>query len=122
MPPMPISAAAQINVRELIGKTFTAVSQVPKDLEPLHVVQPDALEPKATDVPFTIEVDVDGVYNVRGHRIERAAEMTHWDNDEAIMRFQNILEVLGVSKALEEKGVKVGDTVFIGGYELEWSD
>ena len=119
---MPISAAAQINVRELIGKTFAVVSQVPKDLEPLHVVQPDALEPKSTDVPFTIELDVDGVYHVRGHRIERAAEMTHWDNDEAIMRFQNILEVLGVSKALEAKGVKVGDTVFIGGYELEWSD
>ena len=119
---MPVSAAAQINVRELVGKTFEAVAQVPKDLEPLHVVQPDALEPKPTDVPFTIEVDADGVYHVRGHRIERAADMTHWDNDEAIMRFQNILEVLGVSKALEEKGVKVGDTVFIGGYELEWSD
>lgn len=119
---MPVSAAAQINVRELLGKTFAAVAKVPKDLEPLHVVQPDALELKDADVPFTIELDTDGIYHVRGHRIERAADMTHWDNDEAIMRFQKILEILGVSKALEEKGVKVGDTVFIGGYELEWSD
>jgi GTP-binding protein len=119
---MPISAAAQINVRELVGKVFAAVSQVPKDLEPLHAVHPEAIEPKDTGVPFNIELGEDGIYHVTGHRIERAADMTHWDSDEAIMRFQNILEVLGVSKALEEKGVRVGDTVFIGSYELEWSD
>lgn len=119
---LPISAAAQINVRELVGKVFATIADLPKDLEPLHFVHTDALEPKIPDVPFNIEVDEDGVYHVTGHRIERAAEMTHWDNDEAIMRFQKILEVLGVSKALEKAGVKVGDTVFIGGYELEWSD
>nr|MBP6298142.1 GTPase ObgE [Anaerolineae bacterium] len=119
---MPISAAAQTNVRELVGKVFATIADLPKDHEPLHFINADALESRATDVPFTIELDEDGVYHVTGHRIERAADMTHWDNDEAIMRFQNILEVLGVSKALESKGVKVGDTVFIGGYELEWSD
>lgn len=119
---MPISAAAQTNVRELVGKVFATITDLPKDHEPLHFINADALENKAAEIPFTIEVDEDGVYHVTGHRIERAADMTHWDNDEAIMRFQNILEVLGVSKALESKGVKVGDTVFIGGYELEWSD
>jgi Obg family GTPase CgtA-like protein len=29
---------------------------------------------------------------------------------------------LGVSEALEAAGVQVGDTVYIGDYELEWSD
>ena len=57
-----------------------------------------------------------------GRRIERAAAMTYWDYDEAVMRFQNILETLGISKALVEAGVEVGDTVYIGDYELEWSD
>jgi GTPase len=119
---LPISAATQVNIRDLLGRVFEAVAATPKDATPLHIVQPDALAPKDTGVPFTIEVDAEGAYHVSGHRIERAAEMTHWDNDEAIMRFQKILEVLGVSTALEERGVKVGDTVFIGGYELEWSD
>ena len=48
--------------------------------------------------------------------------MTHWDYEDAIMRFQQILETLGISAALEEAGVKVGDTVYIGDYELEWAD
>lgn len=119
---LPISAAAQTNVRDLVGRVVTVISTLPKELEPLHVINTTAHDARVSDVPFTIEVDEDGAFHVRGHRIERAADMTHWDNDEAIMRFQNILEVLGISKALEEKGAKVGDTVFIGGYELEWAD
>jgi GTP-binding protein len=59
---------------------------------------------------------------VSGKRIERAARMTYWEFDEAVMRFQRILEALGVKRALEEAGVKEGDTVRIGEYELEWSD
>lgn len=119
---MPLSAAAQINVRELVNTVFTTIADLPKDLEPLHFVAPDVSDARATDVPFTIERDDDGAYHVRGHRIERAAQMTHWDNEEAIMRFQDILEALGVSQALADAGVKVGDTVYIGEYELEWAD
>jgi Obg family GTPase CgtA-like protein len=48
--------------------------------------------------------------------------MTYWDNDEAVLRFQNILETLGISEALVKAGVQVGDTVYIGDYELEWTD
>jgi Obg family GTPase CgtA-like protein len=36
------------------------------------------------------------------------------------LRFHQILESLGVAAALEEAGVREGDTVFIGDYELEW--
>ena len=74
------------------------------------------------EVVFNIVREGQGVYRVEGKRIERAAAMTHWDYDDAIMRFQNILETLGVSGALEEAGVRVGDTVHIGDFELEWSD
>jgi GTP-binding protein len=59
---------------------------------------------------------------VTGKRVERAALMTYWDYDEAVARFQNILEALGITKALEDAGVEVGDTVFIGDFELEWTD
>lgn len=48
--------------------------------------------------------------------------MTYWDYDQAVTRFQRILETMGVTAALRKAGVKPGDTVIIGGMELEWSD
>ncbi|MEO1291032.1 MAG: DUF1967 domain-containing protein, partial [Chloroflexota bacterium] len=33
-----------------------------------------------------------------------------WDYDQAVLRFQKILEVLGVSKALKDAGVELGDS------------
>jgi len=74
------------------------------------------------DPGFTIRRSVDGSFVVSGARIERAAAMTYWDHDEAVLRFQHILETLGVSGGLESAGVQAGDTVYIGEYELEWSE
>jgi GTP-binding protein len=116
-----ISAATQSNIKALIGAVVEMAERVPKDVR-LHTIDLSVLDPEAGGVPFEILKDADGIYHVRGHRIERAASMTHWDNDEAIMRFQNILDTLGVATALAEKGVRPGDTVFIGKYELEWGD
>jgi GTP-binding protein len=71
---------------------------------------------------FTIERETDGGWRVRGKRIERAAEMTYWELDEAVARFQRILELIGVYRALQEAGVRQGDSVRIGEHELEWKD
>jgi GTP-binding protein len=59
---------------------------------------------------------------VRGRRIERIVVMTQWEYYDAVMRFQRILEALGVTQALRERGIEEGDTVRIGGKELEWSE
>ena len=48
--------------------------------------------------------------------------MTYWDYDQAVARFQRILESMGISEALREAGVQPGDTVYIGEMELEWGD
>jgi len=71
---------------------------------------------------FSIEREGDGVWRVRGKRIERAAEMTYWEMEEAVVRFQRILEVLGIYQALKDAGVRQGDMVRIGKHELEWND
>ena len=120
--PLQISAATQGNIRELIQQVFQAYSELP-ELEPLK--QDDEIplyEMPEDDMTFEVEREYDGVYRVSGKRVERAAAMTYWDYEEAVLRFQNILEALGVSSALEEAGVQAGDTVFIGDHELEWTD
>ncbi|HJX41228.1 MAG TPA: Obg family GTPase CgtA [Anaerolineales bacterium] len=59
---------------------------------------------------------------MRGKAIERAAAMTYWEYEEPIRRFQRLLERLGVDRSLREAGIRPGDMVHIGEYELEWSD
>jgi len=118
---MAISALTQQNTQKLVQKVFELASALPKQV-PQIVEKMPVYELPEDEISFTIERDEDGSYYVKGKRIERAAAMTQWDYEEAVMRFQNILETLGVSAALEKAGVQVGDTVFIGDFELEWSD
>jgi len=70
---------------------------------------------------FTIERTGDG-WLVKCQALERAAAMTYWEFDGPVRRFQKLIETLGVYKALVAAGVKEGDTVSIGEYELEWQD
>lgn len=119
---MPISAVAQKNVKEVIQKAFYEISQLPDETETEQDTMPVyALDEEDAPI-FTLENPSEGVFIVLGDRIERAAKMTYWDYEEAVLRFQKILEILGVSQALKEAGVEVGDTVFIGKHELEWAD
>src|SRR6185369_9821562 len=119
--PIAISAATQQNIKALIQRIFSTVDSLPP-MEPTPISEMPLYELPEDEVVFTIEREGEGVFRVKGRRIERAAMMTHWDYEDAIMRFQQILETLGISAALEEAGVQVGDTVYIGDYELEWAD
>ena len=118
--PLAISAAAHQNVTTLIQRLFAAIDAMPVD-----VVKPGAEMPiyELTDEDFEFEVSegADG-YRISGKRIERAAAMTYWDYEEAVLRFTRLLDRLGVSDALREAGVQPGDTVLIGENEFEWSE
>jgi GTP-binding protein len=68
---------------------------------------------------FVIEHE-DGVFHVRGKRIERIAAQTNFEVEESAERFQRDLARLGIDDALRRAGVEPGDTVRIGATELEW--
>ncbi len=57
---------------------------------------------------------------MEGPDVERVIARTNFDYDEAIERFQRILEGMGVMQALRDAGVGIGETVVFGEYELEW--
>ena len=81
-----------------------------------------ARETGAVVMAGLIEREPDGGWRVRGHHIEKIVIMTRWEYYDAVLRFQRILEALGITQALRERGVQEGDTVRIGEIELEWSD
>lgn len=117
---MAISALTHQGVEQLVQRVFELLDSLPREVaEPAVEVPVYRLE---EEVPFTITRDERGAFHVQGERIERAAAMTYWDYDEAVMRFQRTLEALGITAALEAHGVKPGDTVYIGEYELEWGE
>lgn len=119
---MAISAATQQGVRELVQRLFKAVDALPSEDVSVRTAEMPVYELPEDEFAFAITRESDGSYRVTGKRIERAAAMTYWDYDEAVARFQNILEAMGITAALEQAGVQVGDTVYIGDYELEWAE
>jgi GTP-binding protein len=62
----------------------------------------------------------EGVFIVRGKKIERLAAQTNFDSEESAERFQRDLMRLGVDEELRRLGVEPGETVRIGAAELEW--
>jgi GTP-binding protein len=69
---------------------------------------------------FSVELDADGVFRVRGKRIERSAAQTNFDVEESAERFQRELARLGIDRELRRAGIAAGDLVRIGAVELEW--
>jgi GTPase len=69
---------------------------------------------------FHVEAEEEGVYRVRGRRVERMVAMTDLSSEEGTAYLQKQLERLGVFEALGRAGVQVGDTVHMGAWETEW--
>ncbi len=119
--PIAISALTRENVNQLVQRAFALAATVPSQREQLLNEQPTYALDEDDGLSFELALD-NGVYFVTGERIERAAAMTYWDYDEAVSRFHKILETMGIASALQKAGVSDGDTVFIGDFELEWSE
>lgn len=118
-PFMSISAATGQNVRQMLYRVRRMLDEAP----PAKTRHEDeiAVIRAATDEGFTIEREGPD-WRVRGKQIERVAAMTYFEFDATLVRFQKILESMGISEALEEAGVQVGDIVHIGEEELEWGE
>lgn len=72
---------------------------------------------QAVQLPLKIEKDGD-VYYVSGTAIENMAARTDFDNEEALLRFQNYCRRSGLDKELKKMGIKEGETVRIGEEEF----
>lgn len=112
-----ISAATNEGVRELMYAAWEIIRALP----PPDVSAPEpAVHDLRPDEPFEIRIE-DGIFVVSGERVERLAQMTNFDSDEALARFEQILAKMGVTKRLRELGVHDGDTVRIAGVEFDYT-
>ena len=72
------------------------------------------------DARFEVVRLSDGVFRVKGPRVERMVVQTDWDNEEAIAFLQHRLKRMGVERALEDAGAVDGDEVRIVGCAFEF--
>lgn len=116
-----ISGATMDGVDDLLRHIHRQVQALPPpeiEAPSVPVLRPGSVDEHA----FVVRHDEDGAWRVVGIFIERSAAMTDWLNDDAIERFQRIMQAEGVLDALRAQEVVEGDMVRFGGVELEWTD
>lgn len=114
----PVSVLARSGLSDLLNAASRLVDRAePTRAQTLPVHRP---EPEVGSVQ--VRRAPDGTWRIEGKALERAAAMTYWDYEEAVRRFQSMLNRLGVTETLREAGVQDGDTVRIGDHELEWRE
>ena len=125
-PVFAVSAAAHQGTKELIQFAASRLQEIRQEEAEREAEQAVAdmagpvLRPQPEDA-FQVKCE-DGVYIVSGKRVERAVSMTNLDSDESMDRLQVTMSKMGVTKALEDIGVQVGDLVRFGKVELYWGE
>ena len=117
-----ISAATHQNLDELTFKLADLLATIKIEDQTEIIEEVVEYKYKQKEAPFTITIDDDGIYNVKGTLIERLLEKTDFNNDPSIRRFAKQLRDLGVEEELRKLGVKDGDPVRILDYEFEMFD
>lgn len=113
-----ISTVTHNNLEKILWQAKKILEDLPKE----QIIQPEPVYRPGINLPvFEIIRQPDG-WRVKGQTIERAAAMTYWEYDDAIRRFQRIMESMGIDQALREAGIVEGDNVLIGDHEFTWSE
>lgn len=107
-----ISAATGQGVDGLVKNLLTWVNKLSEGktaVDEEEVIR----APESEQEPLKIEI-IDGVFEVSGTAIEKAAARTDFESEEALLRFQHYTRRSGLDKELRKSGIKEGDTVRIG--------
>ncbi|MBR4394952.1 MAG: GTPase ObgE [Eubacteriaceae bacterium] len=113
------STAAHMGINELLDCVIETLKTV--DYEPLFFTEGDIDEASMQTDNDSFDVTVtDGVYYVTGDLAERIMGTVNIDDYESLSYLQKLLKGKGILSALENAGVKDGDTVDIVGFEFEY--
>ena len=113
---IPISAAANNNLQDLLKEVAELLEQTPTDIV---IFEPEFEEISLMpNEPFTITEPHEGYFVVEGEGIRRMMGYTALDTEQGFAFFQKYLREKDIIKALEEAGIQEGDTVNI--YDLEF--
>ncbi len=109
-----VSAVAHLGLKELSFALAEMVGAA-RAAKPKEEATRIVIRPKAVDeAGFTVTLEEDGLFRVRGEKPERWVRQTDFNNDEAVGYLADRLNRLGVEEALMKAGARSGDGVAIG--------
>ncbi|MET7310646.1 GTPase ObgE [Streptomyces sp. NPDC005134] len=109
-----VSAVARTGLKELSYALAGVIAEA-RAAKPVEEATRIVIRPKAVDdAGFTVTLEEDGIYRVRGEKPERWVRQTDFNNDEAVGYLADRLNRLGVEDALMKAGARAGDGVAIG--------
>lgn len=123
-----ISAPTHTNIEPLLHKLLSVVIKekevqfaIEKDIEEDRMNEVPVLRPQVSDDrmgTYTMTTDSDGTIRIKGRRLEQFVVMTEFMSMGAELRFKDIIEKIGLKKALKKqmKGEEV--KVFIGDIDV----
>lgn len=115
-----ISGVSGEGIKELlyyVNEQLKNLDQAPVVFEQEYFPENELIH---VDLPYTVEVDEDGMYVVEGPKIEKMLGYTNLDSEKGFAFFQTFLKEAGILEQLEEAGIQEGDTVRMYGLQFDY--
>lgn len=122
VPVLAMSSQSGKGVKEVLYEAKKKVLSARKKL--------DKKKKEAQETPtYTIEkvetkwrvAQHDNVFTVSGHKIEKFAAKTDFDDEHGVRRIKDIMKKMGIARELERRGIQPGQKVIVGRYgEFEY--
>ena len=114
----PISAVTGEGVKELFNDVFEIAQKTPLpelDKRAEKVFTFEDIDPRSFDIK-----KVKSGFRVYCKKIDEIAQRTSFTNEEAVDRIRDVMQKLGIVKAMLKQGLQVGDLIWIGDKVIDW--
>ena len=116
-----ISGATGKGVDELMNYVSKTLKELPKE----SLIDIDTNKEKVytleDDDSFTVTKE-NGIFIVKGEKVDRIMRKVNIGDYESLFYLHRKLDEIGLNKELKKQGIRDGDLVKIGDYEMEWED
>ena len=115
-----ISGVTGEGVEELMNYVSKILKNLPKE-NLVEIKEKEKVYTLKDEEDFTITKEK-GAYVVKGEKVDSIMRKVNIGDYESLFYLHRKLDEIGLNQALKKRGIKDGDIVKIGEYEMEWED
>ena len=115
-----ISGVTGEGVEDLMNYVSKTLKTLPKE-NLIEIKEKEKVYTLKDEADFTITKEK-GVYVVKGEKVDSIMRKVNIGDYESLFYLHRKLDEIGLNQALKKQGIKDGDIVKIGDYEMEWED
>lgn len=115
-----ISGVTGEGVEELMNYVSKTLKTLPKE-NLIEIKEKEKVYTLKDENDFTITREK-GAYVVKGEKVDKIMRSVNIGDYESLFYLHRKLDEIGLDQALKKQGIKDGDIVKIGDYEMEWED